>query len=209
MRKFKTIIASLIVTTLLVGSVTVSAATGSPSKTPIDPAKSKIDISSSTDVAYSGKAQSSGLIVLVVDGKTLVEGVDYIVTYDKAVTGAGTYDLVATIKGIGHYSGEWKTKVRVVVNKKKQVFKKKSVKNRKVKRSKLKKKRIKIKLKPKTNGKGKLVFKRVSKKIKVSKKGVVTLKRGLKKGTYKVKVMAKATKNYTKTKWKTIKIKVK
>ena len=147
MRKFKTIIASLIVTTLLVGSVTVSAATGSPSKTPIDPAKSKIDISSSTDVAYSGKAQSSGLIVLVVDGKTLVEGVDYIVTYDKAVTGAGTYDLVATIKGIGHYSGEWKTKVRVVVNKKKQVFKKKSVKNRKVKRSKLKKKRIKIKKK--------------------------------------------------------------
>ena len=202
MSKLKVLVSSLIVMTLLVGSVAVSAAP-SPSKTKIDPKTAQV---SSADASYGA---SKGLVKLVVDGKTLVEGVDYIVTYDKMPKDAGTYTVVATIKGIGLFSGEMKTTVKVTIKKKKQVFKKKTVKARKVKASKLKKKKIKLKLKVKTNGKGKLVFKRKSKKIKVSKKGVVTLKKGLRKGTYKVKVMAKATKNYTKTKWKVIKIKVK
>lgn len=206
MRKLKVLISSLIVMTLLAGTVAVGAAS-SPSKTKFDPAKDKIEVESS-NAAYGS---ANGYVKLVVNGKSLVEGVDYVVTYNKNIKklDAGTYELIATIKGVGHYEGTITKKVKVVIAKKAQKFVKKTVKTRKVKASKLKKKKIKIKLKVKTNGKGKLVFKRKSKKIKVSKKGVVTLKKGLKKGTYKIKVMAKATKNFKKTKWKVIKIKVK
>ena len=50
--------------------------------------------------------------------------------------------------------------------------------------------------------------KKLRKYITVNKKGKVTLKKGAKKGTYKVTVTIKATKNYKKAQ-KTIKIVVK
>lgn len=55
---------------------------------------------------------------------------------------------------------------------------------------------------------GKLSYKSSSKRVSISKKGVVTVKKGTKKGTYKVAVTSKASQLYTKT-TKTVKIVVK
>jgi len=78
----------------------------------------------------------------------------------------------------------------------------------------LKKKKLKIKLKAKTSGDGKLTYsvkktaKKLRKYIKVSKKGVITIKKKAKKGTYKVLIKASATEKYAAAK-KLIKIKIK
>lgn len=78
----------------------------------------------------------------------------------------------------------------------------------------LKKKKIKIKLNAKTTGDGKFIYKiskypkNGKKCISVSKKGIVTLKKGAKKGTYKVKITASATSKCMAA-TKTISIKVK
>ncbi|MCR5691626.1 MAG: hypothetical protein K6G62_05350 [Eubacterium sp.] len=78
----------------------------------------------------------------------------------------------------------------------------------------LKKKKLKIKLKAKTSGDGKLTYsvkktaKKLRKYIKVSKKGVITIKKKAKKGTYKVLIKASATSKYAAAK-KLIKIKIK
>lgn len=83
-----------------------------------------------------------------------------------------------------------------------------------VKAKTLKKKSATIKLKAKTDGKGKLTYKvtgypkKMKKFIKVSKKGVVTLKKKAKKGTYKVTITAAAIGNFKKT-TKVVAIKVK
>lgn len=78
----------------------------------------------------------------------------------------------------------------------------------------LKKKKVTIKLKAKASGKGKLTYKvtkypkGMKKYIKVSKKGVVTLKKKAKKGKYKIAITAAAKGSYKKA-TKTITIKVK
>ena len=100
------------------------------------------------------------------------------------------------------------------VTKQSQSLKKLTPTTKKLKASKLKKKKQTFKLKATINGQGKVTFKKVSgnKKIKISKAGKVTVKKGLKKGTYKVKVKVSiaATGNYTAASTtKTIKIKVK
>ncbi|MBR0397322.1 MAG: hypothetical protein IJI10_03540 [Eubacterium sp.] len=100
------------------------------------------------------------------------------------------------------------------VTKQSQSLKKLTPATKKLKASKLKKKKQTFKLKAKINGKGKVTFKKVSgnKKITISKAGRVTVKKGLKKGTYKVKVKVSiaATGNYkAASATKTIKIKVK
>ena len=63
-------------------------------------------------------------------------------------------------------------------------------------------------------GVGSLTFKKVkgNKKIKVNKKtGKITIKKGLKKGTYKVKmkIRAKGNKNYKASSYKTVTFKIK
>ena len=66
-------------------------------------------------------------------------------------------------------------------------------------------------LKAKTSGNGKLTYKVTkgkSKYITVSKTGKVTLKKGCKKGTYKITITASATEKY-KAATKVISIKVK
>lgn len=69
---------------------------------------SKIDISSATvtlvsnSFVYDGSVKTQAVQSVVLNGQTLVEGTDYIVTnYFK--TNAGTYTLV--VRGIGNYNG--------------------------------------------------------------------------------------------------------
>ena len=86
-----------------------------------------------------------------------------------------------------------------------------TTKSKKLKWSKLNKQKLTFKIKAAASGKGKLTFKKVkgNKKITVSKAGKVTVKKGLKKGTYKVrvKVSAAAKGNYKKAA-KTVTVKV-
>ena len=203
MSRVKKIIATLLVTALMVPSVAVAAATPSVTRTKLDASNVTVEVK---PVTYTGAPQSVKVNVIV-EGKTLVEGVDYILA-TPSVTKPGSYQLSVKIVGLGHYEGVVTKTVDFKVNKKAQKIKGK--KKRKVKASKLKKKAVKVKLKLKSTGKGKLLYKVKSKKLKLNrKKGIVKIKKGTKKGTYIIKVRAKATATYKGTKWKRIKIKVK
>lgn len=136
-----------------------------------------------------------------------VEGVDYKMSYKNNVN-AGK--ATATATGIGGYSGTVSCKFTIL--KAKNTLKA-SGKTVTVRYSKLKKKnqtvkRAKAIAVSKAKGTVTYVKKSGSKKIIIAKKtGKVTVKKGLKKGTYKVKVKVKAagTRNY-KALTKTVKI---
>ena len=203
MNRIKTILATLIVMTLVASSITVGAATQSPAKKNIPASAVTV---TAKKLTYNKKAQVPTTVKVVFEGKTLKQGVDYVVSV-ATVKNAGKYIVTTTVKGIGHYAGTVYKKNTVTVKKASQKLK--NTKKRKVKFKKVKKKTVKIKLKVKSTGKTKIKYKRISKKLKVSKKGVVKIKKGTKKGTYKIKVKAKANKNYKATKWKKIKIRIK
>ena len=147
--------------------------------------------------------------VITVSGQKLVVGKDCIILKKKKSVkkNAGTYKI--TIKGIGNYYGT--TTVTYKIKKAKQKIKT-STKAKTYKASTIKKKGKKFNLKTKAIRK-KVTYKVRGKKsakkyIKVSKKGKVTIKKGIKKGTYKIVIKAKATKNYKRGK-KVVKITIK
>lgn len=165
-------------------------------------------------VKYNGKTQTAKVVVKDNKGNTLREGVDYTVS-KKAYKHSGTYTL--TITGIGRFAGTTTAKYTIKgtatakQNKITAKAKKTSVKAKSLKKKSTK---IKISVKKAKSFKGKVTYKVVKypknakKYISVSKKGVVTLKKGAKKGTYKVKVYVAGYKKYS-PKTKTITIKVK
>ncbi len=131
-----------------------------------------------------------------------------------AATNQKNAEDAARNSGTGNKGVNNNTKTTQTVTKQSQSLKKLTPTTKKLKASKLKKKKQTFKLKATINGQGKVTFKKVSgnKKIKISKAGKVTVKKGLKKGTYKVKVKVSiaATGNYAAASTtKTIKIKVK
>lgn len=133
----------------------------------------------------------------------LNEGTDYILSYKNNIN-AGKAKIIVT--GKGNYTGT-KT-ITFKIKKASQTLKLNGKKNYKAKT--LKKKKVKFTIKVSKN-KTPVTFKVIkgSKKcINVSKKGIVTMKKGAKKGIYKVKVTAKSTKNYNKAE-KIVTIKVK
>lgn len=158
-------------------------------------------------VTYNKKKQLP--TVITVSGQKLVVGKDCIILKKKKSVkkNAGTYKI--TIKGIGNYYGT--TTVTYKIKKAKQKIKT-STKAKTYKASTIKKKGKKFNLKTKAIRK-KVTYKVRGKKsakkyIKVSKKGKVTIKKGIKKGTYKIVIKAKATKNYKRGK-KVVKITIK
>ncbi len=137
--------------------------------------------------------------VIVLSGKVLKAGYDYSVQYTDNVEAGTAYVL---IKGTGDYTGSITRRFDL---KKATNTLNVSAKTARVKRSRLKKRNQKLSiLKAITvydRGQGTLRFTKVkgSRKIKVNKKtGQITVKKGLKKGTYKVKlkVLAKGNANY-------------
>ena len=66
--------------------------------------KTGITIDKPADVTYNGKEQKQPIVVKDGD-KTLVEGVDYTLTYSQDLTNPGT--VTVTVTGIGNYSGEY------------------------------------------------------------------------------------------------------
>ena len=148
------------------------------------------DISAKT---YNGKKQKPDVTVTL-DGKVLEEGEDFSVSY-KNNTSAGK----ATVKvsGIGNYKGSV-AKTFTINRAGQKITVKGTSKTYKVKTLKAKKATFKLS----ATAKGSVSFKKLSsgKKVTVSKNGTVTVAKGLKKGTYKIKV--KATAAATKTNYK-------
>lgn len=151
--------------------------------------------------------------ISTIDGKALTEGVDYTVQWSNPSSkNAGTY--VVTVIGKGAYTGM--ANANYEINKAANPLKV-IAKTVKVKSSKLKKKSQTLKVskvvKFTKKGQGTLTYKKVkgSKKIAINKKnGKVTVKKGLKKGTYKVKVKIKAAgnANYNASAFKTVTFKI-
>lgn len=157
---------------------------------------------------YTGQ---DSVLKITVNGKELVEGKDFVLVGEQP-TALGTHKL--QIKGTGLYVGD-ATITYTITKADKPVYKLNKKTEKKLakgfKAKKLKKKSMKIKLKVKSDGKVKgfkVKGKKAKKWIKVSKKGVVTLMKGIKKGTYKIRVQIKGTKNFKKG-YQTIKIVVK
>lgn len=127
--------------------------------------------------------------------------------FSSAPHTAGTYYVKATVAASKKFTAAESKVVKLVINKADPTVKvtpaTKSVKN-------TKKNTINIKVTQNNinSQTGKVTYKASSSKIKVNSNGVVTVKKGTKKGTYKVTVTVKATTNYNKV-TKTVKIKVK
>ena len=180
---------------------------------------------SSSSFTYNGKAKTPAVTVTSAAGKVLAQGTDYTVAY-SGNKNVGT--ATVTVTGTGSYSGTntatftiGKASQKLTVKAKKAT----TVKN-KTKKGKLKKavsvkasklysvsgaKGTKTFTKGTVKRNGKKVKGSQLKKIVVSKAGKVTLKKGLKKGTYKlkVKVKAKATANYKASSTKTVTVTIK
>lgn len=203
MNRIKKLVAVLLTAALMVPSMGVAAA-GSPVKTSIANQKGT---SSST---FTGKAKT---LTVKIAGKSLKEGKDFVIV-GKEPFAAGTHTL--TIKGIGTYTGT--AKVTYTIKKASKPVATVSTKalqavKKPLKASQLKKKGKTINLGVKVGAKTKVTYsisakKSLKKYIKVSSKGKVTLKKGIKKGTYKVIINIKGNKHFKGGK-KTFTIKVK
>ena len=172
------------------------------------PAKNALSGNYTISSQYTGQDE---VLKITVNGKELVEGTDFVIVGEQP-TALGSHTL--QIKGTGLYEGD-ATIAYTITKANKPVFKlnrkveKKLAKGFKAKSLKKKSKKIKLKLK----SDGKIVAytvkgKKAQKWVKENKKGVVTLMKGIKKGTYKIRVQIKGTDNFKKG-FRTIKIVVK
>ena len=168
---------------------------------------------SKTTYTYDGTVKKPSVKSVVLNGVTLKAGTDYTVSYASGRKNAGFYKV--TVTGIKKYSG--KISMAFEINKAKNNLKV-TAKTATVKYSKLKTANQTVARKSVltvTGGKGTITYTKMNgpSKITINKTtGKVTVKKGLKKGTYKVKVNIKAagTKNYKPlTLTRTFKIKVK
>lgn len=178
-----------------------------------------VDLSAATVIAkaatFNGKAQEPAVTVKL-DGETL-DAKSYDVAYQDNID-AGKGKITVTGKN-GYFGSAQGT---FVINKAAQTIGKvtplaKTFKAKKKTKKLAKNKKFQLKAKATGDAKVKVSFTKANKvggkKIIVSKTGKVTVKKGLKKGTYKIKVkVSKAgNKNYNaaKTVMKTVKIKIK
>ena len=183
----------------------------------VDIGQSKVALSKAA-FTYNGKVQKPS--IKTIKGLELTAGTDYEATWPKGSKNAGKYTV--TIKGTGRYTGT--TDAVYTINKANNpITVKAKTKEVRIKYKKLKNKTRKFavsKALTVSRAQGRLSYKLVSakkggknfrKKISVNAKtGKITVKKGLKKGTYKVKVKVRAAgnANYKASAWKTVKFKV-
>lgn len=171
---------------------------------------SKATASAIKNQTYTGKALKPA-VTLTYDGKTLKSGTDYTLTY-KANKNAGT--ATVTVTGKGNFTGT--RKLTFKINKAANPMTVKG-KTAAVKYSAVKKKAQTVAAKNAfavSKAQGKVTYKKTggNKNITVSSAGKLTVKKGLKKGSYpvKVKVTAAGSGNYksaSKTATATVKVK--
>ncbi|SFA69904.1 hypothetical protein SAMN05216249_10194 [Acetitomaculum ruminis DSM 5522] len=173
---------------------------------PLKLTKSNVKLSKQS-VTYNGKVQTPKITVKNAENKQLVKGKDFTVVTSKTAKNAGKYTYI--IKGKNNYTGEIKVtyEIKKASQKITNVTKSKTIAYKKVAQ-----KAQTFNLVAKAASK--LTYVKVSgnKNIQISKSGKVTVKKGLKKGTYKIKVKLTAAKtsNYNAaTSTNTITVKVK
>uniref|UniRef100_UPI00388F7CAC hypothetical protein n=1 Tax=Methanobrevibacter sp. TaxID=66852 RepID=UPI00388F7CAC len=164
-----------------------------------------------TAFTYNGKVQKP--TVTLTNGAVLKEGVDYTLDWSAASPkNVGTYTV--TVTGIGAYNGTTKATFKINKAANPLAVKAKTVN---VKFSAVKKKAQTLAVSKvitfTKKGQGTLTYAKASgnKKITINKKtGKVTVAKGLKKGTYKVKVKIKAAgnANYKASAYKTVTFKI-
>lgn len=169
-----------------------------------------ITVSGMKTVTYNGKARTFTITVKDAAAGTLTEGTDFTVSYTNNKN-AGTAKIKVTGIGDNYIGSVTKT---FKINKAAQKFTAKP-KAKTVKAAKLKKKAQTVtKAITVKKAKGKVTYKKAggSAKLTISKAGKITVKKGTKKGTYKIKVTVKAAgnKNFKAASKKvTVKIRVK
>ena len=205
----KTQISSSLVMTLLSVSQRAAAAkiaTAAASANRIDLSGAKVSVAAAT---YTGKKLKPKVSV-VLNGVKLKAGANYEVTYaNNKNVGTG----VAVVKGIGSYAGAAIKTFKIVKAKNTLTVKAKTAK---VKLSKVKKANVKLnadKAVSVSKAVGKITYKKAegNKKITIAKNGRITVKKGIKGGTYNVKVKVTAagdTNHKKRTKAVTFKVKV-
>ena len=188
------------------GGVNITAEIGDV-PAPDPQAKIKVELPKGKTLTYNGKAQTG-----------VLSGTGYTLSETVTATKAGTYTAKATLKE-GYVWADGGTDIKNISWKINKAPNPLTVKAKKpaLKFAKLKKKNQTIarnKAITVSKAQGKTTFKKASgnKKITVAKNGKITVKKGLKKGRYKVKikVTAAGNANYNKvTKTVTVTIKVK
>lgn len=172
----------------------------------------KTDISGATvDVSsakYDGKKHTPSVTVTV-NGQTLVAGTDYEVT---PVSEKNSGDYKVTITGKGAYTGTVTGTFVIKADPEKKLPAATTIKTSgKTTVSNKKKQTVKLNIK-KTKGEVKIKVLKAPKKAKKSdisyKNGKIVIKKGAKKGTYKIKITVEAYNQYKKV-TKTVTIKVK
>ena len=167
-----------------------------------DLSKAKVTLDKAS-AQYTGKAQWGSVKSVVLDGVTL-SSADYSV---KAVSGKNAGSYAVTVTGIGNYTGTAKATFKITAAPQKISAKaevSKSFTGKKSGKTKVLPKNQVINLKKLANVSAKTTVKYAkankagAAKIVVAKDGKITVKKGLKKGFYKVKVKltAAANKNY-------------
>ena len=196
-------------------SITINTADGGSDIEIIPAAQTDIANCSVTidpsEIEYDGYAWEPWVYVYY-GTRELVNGTDFTVEFADNVN-AGTARVIVT--GQGDFTGTTETAFTITKAANKIT---KVTASKKIKYAKLKKKTQTFKIAATVKGKAKKTFKlktvpkKAKKYIKVSSAGKVTVRKGLKKGTYKIKVQitAAATSNYKKTTaTKTVKVIVK
>ena len=174
-----------------------------------------IEVDENFDLSYSGVNMKPTLVVKN-GNKKLKEGTDFEVVYPTESKNAGTYK--ATVKGTGSYSDQRSFSYTIVKakNSLKTSYKNKK-KGKVLKKVDTDKKNATFDISDligiATEGQGTVTYVKAkgNSKISISKAGKVTVKKGIKKGLYRVKVNVKAAgdNNYnaiTKKMWVNIRV---
>ena len=203
--KLKRIFVFTLTLMMLFCSFTFVEAASSPDAVSIKKAK----VTYSKSGYYTGEKHTVKIKVTL-DGETLQEGVDYVVSGNiTTASKAKSYKMKVVIEGIGHYKGSLTKKFTYKIKKDKATLVV-SPSSIKVSYADLQNGSVTVQLTVKdkktgTTPLGTLRFK-CSSKLKVSSGGLVTIPQGLKKGTYKVKVAVKGNSNVAGTGWRVVKV---
>lgn len=205
MKIFKKIMLSAVSAAALIGVMAFGASAGDTSNTSLGFENARVFVGPAQ--TFDGTAKTAEVVVML-DGKTLVEGTDYVIE-DGVKYKAGTHTF--TVKGIGNYSGSVSSTFEIKPAANGQKFAKakpaqlKPVAKKALFSAKALKKAQKVTKITYTvheKGKTKVTFKVTGfpkggkKYITVKADGTVVLKKGAPKGKYVITVKSAGTVNY-------------
>ncbi len=190
------------VTAVKPGTATITATTANGKKAAckitvkgISIAKAKVTLKK-TAMTYTGKALKPGVKAVKLGSKTLKAGTDYKVSYKNNIKAGKKATVIIT--GKGKYTGT--VKKTFTIKRKQPMTVKAAAKTVKLKKVKKKAQIVSGAITFKKKAQGKVTYTKVAKGsakvLTINKKtGKITVKKGTKKGTYKIKVKVAAAGN--------------